>query len=142
MKKTPIITIIRDERSGYQCLGTCHVQIKDLFKFKSDSIERGDNNNQARISCIPEGEYELILEYSNRFKKNLWEIKGVPNRSECKFHSANYSYQLNGCIALGQNRKDINEDGHKDVTSSKYTMNKFHKSLKGHKKAILKVINL
>ena len=75
MKTTPIVTIIRDERSGYQCLGTCHVQIKDLFKFKSDSIERGDNNNQARISCIPEGKYELILEYSNRFKKIFGKLK-------------------------------------------------------------------
>ena len=58
----------------------------------------------------------------------LWEIKGVPNRSETKFHSANYWYQLKGCIALGQRVIDINNDGYCDVTNSKNTMIQFHRT--------------
>ena len=72
-----------------------------------------------------------MLEYSNRFKKKLWEIKGVSNRSECKFHSANYWFQLNGCIALGLSLKDINNDCYNDVTSSKKALKSFHSALKG-----------
>jgi len=81
--------------------------------------------------------YKVVLEYSNRFKTDLWEIKGVENRSECKFHAANYWYQLNGCIALGSRLADINKDGYNDITSSKNTMKAFHKALENDTEALL-----
>ena len=130
MNKTIIVN--RDEVSPVQAMGVCYVADEncDLI-FKAESIERGWLDNKKRISCIPAGNYIAKLEWSDRFKKMLWEIYGVPNRSECKFHSANHSWQLEGCIALGQNRKDIDGDGLKDVTSSRVTMKKFHKALEG-----------
>lgn len=108
-------------------LGQCYVKLEsgavvDIGK----SLERGWRNNQKSISCVPEGTYELRLEYSPRFRKDLWELYGVPNRSECKFHSANYWRQLNGCIALGNKHIDIDGDGDPDVTSSRKTMKYFH----------------
>jgi hypothetical protein len=123
-------------------MGKCFISINGDKVFQSESIERGDNDNQARISCIPTGTYLMVLEYSSRFKRELWEIKDVPNRSECKFHSANYSRELNGCVALGVNRADIDKDGNKDVTNSKATMARFHKVLEGYKTAQLNVINI
>lgn len=134
------VVINRDWQDKTQTLGKCTVydsQNKPVFN--AMSLERGDNDNQKRISCIPEGKYKVVLEWSPRFKKNLWEIKGVPNRSECKFHAANYWYQLNGCIALGQKLKDINKDGYQDVTNSRYTMNQFHSALKGVKEVELEI---
>ena len=65
----------------------------------------------------------------------------MPARSECKFHSANYWYQLNGCIALGRSLADINKDGYQDVTSSKSTMKAFHKALEGETKVDLIITN-
>lgn len=135
----PKITIDRTIISNKQCTGYCEVEINDEIVFNSYCIERGWNDNKKMISCIPFGVYEVVLEYSHRFKKELWEIKGVPNRSECKFHSANFAYELNGCIALGNKLLDINGDDELDVTSSVYTMNKFHDCLKGFKRAILVV---
>lgn len=137
------ITIHRDFISKEQSLGVCYVT--DNFGnilFKSDSIERGWLNNKKRISCIPSGTYPVKLEYSPRFKKDLWEIYEVPNRSECKFHAANYARQLNGCIALGNGRADIDKDGNLDVLSSRKTMKKFHKALEGYSEAILTIKNL
>ncbi|MFY0630921.1 MAG: hypothetical protein JXR05_11105 [Flavobacteriaceae bacterium] len=98
-------------------------------------------NNTKNISCIPTGTYKLKLEWSPRFEKELWEIYDVPNRRECKFHAANFSRQLNGCIALGKDRADIDNDGLIDVTSSKATMKKFHKAMEGNIIATLHVIN-
>lgn len=132
-----IVRLNRAEKSNYQCTGTVGVEIDGETVFSSKSIERGDNDNQARISCIPEGVYPIVLEYSNRFKSDLWEIKNVVGRSECKFHSANYSRQLNGCVALGLSLVDIDGDGEKDVTSSRKAMSLFHEALKGFKFAIL-----
>ena len=137
------IIVIRDDQDSKQSLGICYVKNEfGEIVFKSEAIERGWRNNQSRVSCIPEGEYPVKLEYSNRFKKKLWEIYEVPNRAECKFHAANYARQLNGCIALGNNRKDIDHDGYFDVTSSRITMSKFHKALQGETRAILVVKNI
>ena len=132
------IKIIRDWQDLNQTLGKCTVY--DEFNkplFSSMSLERGWRNNEARISCVPVGNYIVVLEYSNRFNTNLWELKDVPNRIECKFHSANFWRQLNGCIALGRSLVDIDNDGYKDVTSSKSTMKSFHKALKGETKVNL-----
>ena len=125
------IEIFRLEYEEKQTLGECAITENGKSVFESKSLERADDNNQRMISCIPSGEYLCILEYSPRFDCDLWEIKGVPNRSECKFHSANYWHQLNGCIALGDGLLDINKDGFRDVLNSKNTMDKFHKVLEG-----------
>ena len=127
------IELFRLEYENKQTLGECAITQNGKDIFLSKSLERADNNNQRNISCIPSGEYLCVLEYSNKFDCDLWEIKGVPNRSECKFHSANYWHDLNGCIALGSEFVDINNDGFRDVLNSKNTMKKFHKVLEGLK---------
>ena len=125
------IELFRLEYEKKQVLGDCAITENGKDLFLSKSLERADNNNQRNISCIPQGEYLCVLEYSNRFNCDLWEIKGVPDRSECKFHSANYWHDLNGCIALGTKYIDIDNDGFRDVLNSKNTMKKFHKVLEG-----------
>jgi len=136
----PIIKIQRYWQDSKQTLGNCTVLgNNDIVLYSGISLERGWMNNQQGISCIPKATapYSVELEMSSRFKKDLWEIKGVPNRSECKFHAANYWHQLNGCVALGMALADINKDGYLDVTSSGLAMKAFHKALNGYKKAIL-----
>ena len=135
------ITINRYWNDENQTLGNCTVLSNDNQPlFSSLSLERGDRNNQSNVSRIPNGTYKVVLEYSPRFNTKLWEIKGVPNRSECKFHSANYWFQLNGCIALGRSLADINKDGYNDITSSKSTMSAFHKAFDNDTTATL-IIN-
>jgi hypothetical protein len=125
------IELFRLEYEEKQVLGDCAITENGKDIFLAKSLERADNNNQRNISCIPSGEYLCVLEYSNRFNCDLWEIKDVPNRSECKFHSANYWHDLNGCISLGTKYIDIDNDGFRDVLNSKNTMKKFHKVLEG-----------
>ena len=137
------ILVNRDWGDTNQTLGVCYIKDDNGgIIFKSEAIERGWKNNQSRVSCIPAGEYPVKLEYSSRFKKELYEIYDVPNRSECKFHAANYARQLNGCIALGNKRLDIDNDGYKDVTSSRDTMKRFHTAMGGDRSAVLIVKDL
>lgn len=135
----PIIKIHRIFQDENQTSGVMYLTEGEFPLVSSLSLERGWRNNDKGVSCIPIGEYEVVLEYSPRFKTNLWEIKGVPNRSECKFHSANYWYQLNGCISLGLRYAKINSDNYRDVTNSKNTMKAFHTSLGKHTEAILRI---
>lgn len=138
------VIILRDLFfSSSASLGTCLIynqQGKQIFK--KESLERGWVDNQNRISCVPEGVYSLEFEYSDRFKKELWELKGVPGRSECKFHAANYWHQLNGCIALGNNRKHIDGDLIMDVTSSRNTMTEFHNAMGTDTEAVVHIFDV
>lgn len=114
-----------------QSLGTMTLIDNELNPiFCAISLERGWLNNKPNESSIPKGEYQCLFEYSPKFKTNLWEIKGVPNRSECKFHASNYWNQLNGCIALGDTAENIGQDFRLDVTNSRNTMDTFHRLLR------------
>jgi hypothetical protein len=124
-------------------LGHCYIEHPSgIVEYIGCSLERGWRDNQNNVSCVPEGEYDLKLEWSPRFGKDLWELYGVPGRSECKFHVANYWNQLNGCIALGRKHKDINSDGDPDVTSSRITMGEFHDALAGQSQSKVKIRNI
>lgn len=124
-------------------LGHCYVQHPSgIVEYVGASLERGWRNNQTGVSCVPEGIYPLKLEYSPRFRKDLWELYNVPGRSECKFHVANYWQELNGCISLGRKHKDINFDGDPDVTSSRIVMDEFHNIMSGQSQSMLKINNI
>ncbi len=63
------------------------------------TIELPWKDNAARISCIPEGPYELARRYSKKYGHHLL-VKGVPNRSYILIHPANIAAkELQGCIA-------------------------------------------
>lgn len=136
----PLVKIHRFWQDENQTSGSCVVLDDQNFPiFASLSLERGWKDNRTRISCVPVGIYQLKLEFSDRFQKELWELKGVPNRSESKFHAANYWTQLEGCISLGLKYQLMNGDNYRDVTNSVPTMEAFHLALKGHKEAILMI---
>lgn len=139
-KKQMRVEIIRHTQDKNQTLGVCTVfDDKNNPVFTAISLERGWRNNESNVSCVPEGTYPVVLEYSPRFKQDLWELKEVPNRTECKFHSSNFWHQLNGCIALGVQAIDINKDQYKDVTRSKISMGLFHEVLRGQTEVTLTI---
>ena len=68
-------------------------------QFICHTIELPWKENQAIVSCIPEGEYFINRRYSSKFRWHL-EIINVPSRSLILFHAANNAQQeLQGCIA-------------------------------------------
>jgi Family of unknown function (DUF5675) len=63
------------------------------------TIELPWKNNQARVSCIPEGRYELVKRWSPKFNRHL-QVLDVPRRDNILIHPANdASRELKGCIA-------------------------------------------
>lgn len=65
------------------------------------TLELPWRDNKPNISCIPAGHYPIVLEYSAKFDKLLWELKEVPGRSEVKIHRGNYLSDIEGCIMVG-----------------------------------------
>lgn len=64
------------------------------------TLERPWENNERKVSCIPEGEY-LVKPYSSVKFPDVWEITNVPDRDAILFHAANFVSDLKGCIAPG-----------------------------------------
>lgn len=72
-------------------------------------VERADKNNQASISCIPEGTYQLLPHESPRFGtcyalecESLGVTRYGPSlRTHILIHKANTADQLEGCLAPG-----------------------------------------
>lgn len=68
------------------------------------SVEKRWANNAPKISCIPAGLYvckHTIFHPGREDGYPTFEITGVPDRSEIKFHVANWEHQLLGCVGLG-----------------------------------------
>lgn len=51
--------------------------------------------------AMPYGRFEIIMEMSDKFKRRMPEIKGVPGRSELKFHIGNFVKDTDGCPLPG-----------------------------------------
>ena len=85
--------------------------------FRCMTLELPWLHNQASVSCIPEGLYWCFKRHS---KKNghVFELENVVNRTFIQCHAANYTRQIEGCIAVGDSIKDIDRDGILDVTNS------------------------
>ena len=63
------------------------------------SIELPWKDNLARVSCIPEGRYELVKRWSPKFDRHLL-VMNVPQRNFILIHPANDAmHELKGCIA-------------------------------------------
>jgi hypothetical protein len=63
------------------------------------TIELPWKNNTARVSCIPEGRYELVKRWSLKFGRHL-QMMNVPGRELILIHPANEAlHELKGCIA-------------------------------------------
>lgn len=112
------IQIVRDFSSKEQTKGQLFVLDKNAkVVFKCYTLELPWKKNQQKISCIPEGKYKIVKRVSKKYKEHL-HILDVPERTFILIHEANYVRQLLGCIAVGENRVDIDGDGLIDVTNS------------------------
>lgn len=69
-------------------------------------------------TAIPTGTYELVIDYSSRFKKKMAHILNVPGYDGIRIHTGNTAYDSLGCIIVGQN-KVVGK-----VMNSKVTYNK------------------
>lgn len=55
-------------------------------------------------TAIPTGTYKLVIDYSNRFKKNMAHILNVPGYEGIRIHKGNTAKDSLGCIIVGKNK--------------------------------------
>lgn len=55
-------------------------------------------------TAIPTGTYKIVIDYSNRFKKNMAHILNVPGYEGVRIHIGNSAKDTLGCIIVGKNK--------------------------------------
>lgn len=70
-------------------------------------LESGGEKVKAH-TCIPRGEYELVITFSNRFKRELPLLKDVPQFEGIRIHPGNTHDDTEGCILVGSSWFDTN----------------------------------
>lgn len=73
-------------------------------KYFCDTLElpaRSDGKQPG--TAIPGGIYECGIIYSPHFKRNLVDIKNVPNRTDIRIHAGNTVKDTQGCPLVGIN---------------------------------------
>lgn len=73
-------------------------------EFLCDTLE--DIPRDVKImneTCIPTGDYKVILNESNRFKRVMPLLLQVPNFEGIRIHAGNSEADTSGCILVGKN---------------------------------------
>lgn len=91
--------------------------------FECFTLELPDLNNQKQKSCIPKGNYDVVIRTSSRFGLHF-HITNVVNRDFILIHSGNFFSDILGCVLVGSGLKYVNNDKYKDVVNSKATLKK------------------
>jgi hypothetical protein len=116
------ILIIRTAENEKQTIGTGLVFDnlgRLLYQFAS--LELPYLANSRKISCIPVGNYKIVKRRSERYGTHF-HIQDVAKRDLILMHVGNYHFNSSGCILVGREHKDINQDNLLDVVNSTVTM--------------------
>lgn len=86
------------------------LDVDDLpFCFTLEDEVREDPNpstpaNEDKVygkTAIPPGRYELVINFSEKFQKNMIEITNVPGFTGIRIHSLNTAEDTLGCVGVG-----------------------------------------
>jgi hypothetical protein len=56
-------------------------------------------------TAIPEGEYELTIDYSPKYDRPMMHILSVPNFEGIRIHAGNVAEDTEGCLLVGRIRR-------------------------------------
>ena len=107
----------------------------------SDTLEttwrdyKGGELQIPKKSAIPEGSYRVVVTKSQRFRKYLPLLVGVPGFEGVRIHAGNTSRDTEGCILVGHNLQ-VGK-----VLWSRITLEKLMKLIENEKEIYLTIKN-
>lgn len=107
------LELIRKVRTAISTIGElsvdgifeCYIlEDKDRGLKKEMAISELINKKIKTKTAIPEGRYEVVVSYSNRFKKLLPLLQNVPAFEGIRIHPGNKAEHTEGCLLPGKNK--------------------------------------
>jgi hypothetical protein len=120
--KSPMYTIGRLHVDGVFECDTLEDTVRDLNK-DGDLNDAGESKVFGE-TAIPYGTYKVIINYSNRFKRDLPRLLNVKEFDGVLIHPGNTAVDTHGCILVGIN----NAKGR--VNNSRITFDKLFAKMK------------
>lgn len=108
------IKLVRDGFSETTTLGKLYLDDKfecETLEDKDRKLEIGGEKIHGE-TAIPRGTYQIIIDYSQRFKRELPRLLNVPQFEGIRIHPGNTHVDTAGCILVGQLRVNGNSIGY------------------------------
>lgn len=86
---------------GKLMCNTLEDEVRDLNK--NGKFDNGEKKIYGE-SAIPYGKYKIKMTYSPKYKRMMPQVMDVPHFTSIRIHAANKPTELEGCIALGENK--------------------------------------
>ena len=80
-----------------------------FFAYTLEDIDRQLESGGTKIkgqTAIPKGSYKVVIDFSNRFQKQMMHVLNVPGFEGIRIHAGNTDKDTEGCILLGKVRSD------------------------------------
>lgn len=107
--------------------------------FTLEDTARPDGVKISGVTAIPHGEYEVTIDYSQRFMKPMPHILNVPGFEGIRIHKGNLPSQTEGCILVGLRK---GQDLVYDCDSIfKYIFDKIETSMNNNDRVSILIIN-
>lgn len=115
------LVLVRLSDDGHQTLGRLYLFDDYDAPFNCATLEPAWEANQKNVSCIPWGRYTVRKRTSSKFGEHLY-VTDVRGREYILIHAGNYRRDTSGCILVGSDFYDINNDSQLDVIDSRRTL--------------------
>lgn len=81
---------------------TLEDKVRDYNK-DGDLLDEGEEKVYGQ-TAIPYGRYRVVVDYSQRFKRELPRLLSVPHFEGIRIHAGNKAGDTSGCILVGENK--------------------------------------
>lgn len=97
------LQLVRDTFTDQSTTGKLYVD----HVFQCYVLEDARHDHKiAGKTCIANGKYEVVVNWSDRFKKSMPLLIGVPGFSGIRIHCGNTAADTEGCLLVGSSREN------------------------------------